>query len=99
MPTGGMMMPSTRDVTILPNAAPMMTPTARSMTLPRAMKSRNSLSMSLLRHSDLPTLHLHLDPKFDDALGRQAKKLRRAQRVTGHEHIKLFSPHGHARPL
>src|SRR5690242_16335998 len=45
-PIGGMMTPSTRSVTILPNAAPMMTPTARSMALPRAMKLRNSLNTS-----------------------------------------------------
>jgi hypothetical protein len=30
----------------LPNAAPMITPTARSMTLPRAMKSRNSFHIN-----------------------------------------------------
>ena len=39
-----MMMLSTRLVTILPKAAPMITPTARSTTLPRAMKARNSLT-------------------------------------------------------
>src|SRR5215218_6818421 len=44
-PMGGMITPSTRVVTILPKAAPMMTPTARSITFPRAMKSRNSLSI------------------------------------------------------
>ena len=33
-PIGGMMMFSTSAETILPNAAPMTTPTARSMTLP-----------------------------------------------------------------
>src|SRR4051812_1025766 len=36
---------SSRVVTILPNAAPMITPTARSTTLPRAMKLRNSFNM------------------------------------------------------
>src|SRR6266542_2530549 len=44
-PIGGMMTPSTRDVTILPNAAPIMTAIARSITFPRAMNSRNSFSM------------------------------------------------------
>src|SRR5687767_13670960 len=44
-PSGGISTPSTSVVTILPNAAPMITPTARSMTLPRAMKSRNSFSI------------------------------------------------------
>ncbi len=33
-PMIGMMMSSTSDETILPNAPPMMTPTAKSMTLP-----------------------------------------------------------------
>jgi len=40
-----MMMSSVSEVAILPNAAPMMTATARSSTLPRAMKALNSLSM------------------------------------------------------
>src|SRR6185503_159947 len=44
-PMGGKIMPSTSDVTILPNAAPIMTATARSITLPRAMNSLNSLNM------------------------------------------------------
>src|ERR1700757_3309567 len=41
----GMMMSLTIEVTMLPNAAPMMTPTARSTTLPFMAKSRNSFSM------------------------------------------------------
>src|ERR1043166_4558169 len=45
-PIGGMMIPSTIDVTILPNAAPMTRPTARSMALPRAMNWRNSFHMA-----------------------------------------------------
>src|SRR4051794_7441979 len=44
-PIGGMMTPSTSDVTILPKAAPMITATARSTTFPRAMNSLNSLHM------------------------------------------------------
>src|SRR5262249_5672839 len=51
-PIGGISTSPTKDETILPNAAPMMTPTARSTTLPRLMKSRNSFAMgmeSLLR--------------------------------------------------
>src|SRR4051812_20536729 len=47
-PIGGMMTPSTSVVTIFPNAAPMITPTARSTTLPRAMNSLNSFSMARL---------------------------------------------------
>lgn len=38
----GMMMSSTSEDTILPNAAPMITPTAMSMTLPFMAKSLNS---------------------------------------------------------
>src|SRR5260221_711621 len=45
-PRGGISTSLTSEVTILPNAAPMMSPTARSTTLPRIAKSRNSFSMS-----------------------------------------------------
>ncbi len=48
IPIGGMIRSLTADVTILPNAAPMITPTARSMTLPRAAKSRNSFNMLMV---------------------------------------------------
>ena len=41
-----MTMSLTSDVTILPNAAPMMTPTARSMTLPRAANCLNSFHIA-----------------------------------------------------
>src|SRR4249920_3345761 len=41
----GMMMSPTSEVTIAPKAAPMMTPTARSTTLPFMANSRNSFSM------------------------------------------------------
>src|SRR5712691_2747427 len=51
-----MMTPSTSDVMILPNAAPMITATARSTTFPRAMKSLNSLSI-LFSPPDQPTYH------------------------------------------
>ena len=44
-PIGGMMTSLTSDVTILPNAAPMMMPTAMSMTLPRIANSLNSFSI------------------------------------------------------
>src|SRR2546422_9340233 len=40
----GMMMSPTSEVTIAPKAAPMMTPTARSTTLPFIANSRNSFS-------------------------------------------------------
>src|ERR1700732_1365654 len=41
----GMMMSPTSEVTIAPKAAPMMTPTARSITLPFIANSRNSFSI------------------------------------------------------
>src|SRR5262249_5851621 len=45
LPIGGMMISLTSDVTTAPKAAPMMTPTARSRTLPRIANSLNSLNM------------------------------------------------------
>src|SRR5687767_5961404 len=62
MPSGGMMIPSTTVVTILPNAAPITTATARSMTLPRAMNSRKSFSMP--------------DSLFDRGAGAEASEVR-----------------------
>jgi LemA protein len=47
-PITGMMMSSVSDATILPNAPPMMTPTARSITLPRAMNSLNSDTIDMI---------------------------------------------------
>ncbi len=44
---GGMMMSFTSELTMLPNAAPMMTPTARSATLPRNANSLNSSRMGI----------------------------------------------------
>src|ERR1700676_1045230 len=44
-PIIGMMMSPTSEVTIAPKATPMMTPTARSTTLPFMAKSRNSFSI------------------------------------------------------
>src|SRR5436305_15276806 len=46
-----MMMSPTSEVTILPNAAPMITPTARSTTLPFIANSRNSLNIRKPRWS------------------------------------------------
>jgi hypothetical protein len=43
LPIGGIRMSATSDDTILPNAAPITTPTARSTTLPRMAKALNSL--------------------------------------------------------
>src|SRR5271154_5419445 len=44
---GGMMRSETSAVTIFPNAAPTMTPTARSATLPRSANSLNSSKMGI----------------------------------------------------
>src|SRR5690606_32030691 len=46
-PSTGMMMSATSDETILPNAVPMMTATARSTTLPFTAKSRNSFRIDM----------------------------------------------------
>jgi hypothetical protein len=43
----GMMISATREVTIAPNATPMMTPTARSITLPRIANFLNSSNIAL----------------------------------------------------
>ena len=44
----GLMMLSVSEVTMDVNAPPMMTPTARSITLPRLMNSLNSLSSAFM---------------------------------------------------
>src|SRR6187401_3581475 len=51
-PIGGIRMSFTRDVTMLPKAAPMMTPTARSMALPLTANSLNSFHMSFTESGD-----------------------------------------------
>src|SRR5437763_15344836 len=50
--TTGMMMSFTSESTILPKAAPMMTPTARSTTLPFNANSRNSVMNDIAHSSD-----------------------------------------------
>src|SRR5436305_14095240 len=52
-PTSGMIMSLTRESTILPKAAPMITPTARSTTFPFSAKSRNSLANDMSVTSEL----------------------------------------------
>src|SRR5712664_2306387 len=47
-PIGGMITSSTSDETVFPKAAPIITPTAKSMTLPRMANSLNSFSMDVL---------------------------------------------------
>src|SRR4030088_1554538 len=44
----GMMRSATRESTIFPNAAPMITPTARSTTLPLTANSRNSFMIDMV---------------------------------------------------
>src|SRR5260370_14194793 len=51
-PIGGIRISFTSDVTILPKAAPMMTPTARSMALPLTANSLNSFHMWLISSDD-----------------------------------------------
>ena len=63
----------TSDVTILPNAAPMITPIARSRTLPRMMNFLNSENILIPYHLDMAELivitvpccqaELHIDPE------------------------------------
>src|SRR5262245_20718339 len=48
-PMGGMITSATMDVTILPKATPMISPTARSSTLPFTANSRNSLRIGMTR--------------------------------------------------
>src|SRR5688572_276494 len=62
-PISGMMMSATSELTILPKAVPMMTPTARSTTLPLIANSRNSRKMLIdagSRVADLEDLELFL---------------------------------------
>src|SRR5213079_914257 len=51
-PIGGIRISFTSEVMILPNAAPMMTPTARSMALPLIANSLNSFHMFLIPSND-----------------------------------------------
>ena len=46
-PMGGIRMSLTNDETIFPNAPPMITPTAMSITLPLRANSRNSLKKDI----------------------------------------------------
>src|SRR5579859_5319795 len=77
IPMGGIMMSSTSEVTIFPKDAPMITPTARSITLPRIANSLNSLNIST-------------SPRFrscaESEAGRPARFAERGEgaSVTGH---------------
>src|SRR5262249_14929228 len=63
LPSGGIRMSSTADDTIFPNAAPIMIPTAMSITLPRIANSLNSFSMLHL----LLALRVQLQPGYLNA--------------------------------
>src|SRR5271167_1037174 len=89
-PIGGMTTCATRLVTILPNAAPMITPTARSMTLPRAMNSRNSLSMVTGASAAAANLGFGTDTVNDLAAVEP-----RAQLLAGLEERHVLGPHLH----
>src|SRR5437764_15409057 len=92
-PIGGITIPSTRSVMILPNAAPMITPTARSTTLPRARKCRNSFQSVVITADRLLDLHLHAE--FDDAFRRQAEECGRPHGIACHQDEQLLAPDGH----
>jgi hypothetical protein len=55
LPITGMMMSLTSESTIFPKAPPMMTPTAKSSTLPLMAKSRNSCIMPMKMSSGFAT--------------------------------------------
>src|SRR3954452_16936186 len=67
-PIAGMTMSPTSDDTILPNAVPMMTPTARSTTLPFIAKSRNSRSTLM---PSLPGLQVFDFENFEALVARR----------------------------
>ena len=51
IPINGLIKSETNDFTIAVKAAPMITPTARSITFPRAMNSLNSFNIRILAFS------------------------------------------------
>src|ERR1700712_1464966 len=70
-PMIGMMTSPTSEVTIAPKAAPMMTPTARSTTLPFIANSRNSFSICSPFSSASRTGRLMADRSWRTDLGGQ----------------------------
>src|SRR6185437_12466775 len=85
-PIGGMMMSLTSELTILPKAAPMITPMARSTTLPRMMNARKSFHMTA---SQVVTRQPYRRSDIG-AIGRVARQihnpLRSARHNAGHEY-------------
>src|SRR5687768_659861 len=71
-PMTGMMMSATSDDTIAPNATPMMTPTARSTTLPRSANFLKSSSIA-------PLLSAFTERAIDTASYCLAGSVRRRQ--------------------
>src|SRR5208283_4295072 len=82
MPMIGMMMSSTSPSTILPKAAPMITPTARSSALPRMAKSLNSCRMPLSpRMNDgLPLFFGRVERKSRETLAERGRGIKGASR-------------------
>src|ERR1700684_713302 len=83
-----MTMSPTSEVTMLPKAAPMMTPTARSTTLPFIAKSRNSLSILRALLFSLPNKNGHgnrVENSVDQTRMNHRAADRDARRL-GHRH-------------
>src|SRR3974390_2944208 len=88
----GMMMSLTSDVTMAPNATPMITPTARSTTFPRSANFLNSSSIPLIDQSGVdhrlahrglglvPQPH-HRQPHRLFALAEDAQRIFRGRRI------------------
>src|SRR5450755_1947693 len=76
-PIGGIRMSLVNDATIFPNAAPMMTPTARSSTLPLLMNSLNSLSMEV----SLSSLHAQATADHRGVLAAPHSRYDRGERL------------------
>src|SRR3954464_1591889 len=76
IPIDGMTMSATREETILPKAVPMITPTARSTTLPLIANSRNSLTMLIRSPRSLDFLIADFDDFQPLLPGRRAQRHR-----------------------
>src|SRR5271154_3387405 len=88
---GGIMISSTSDETIFPNAAPITTPTARSITLPRIANSLNSFSIAFsLQQRSRFCGSPHADCRGISVLGRRALPLGHyiQPRPEGHERMR-----------
>src|SRR5215510_2787698 len=92
----GMMTSATSDETIAPKAAPMMTPTARSTTLPRSANFLNSSNMVGLPKGSAHTPHkcglLKLGPQERGRVGKGAGQACKACQL----HSAAPCPRGHS---